>query len=166
MLKRVLLALSFCSVACRPMLRRPGESYEEDERLVRQVEEAVIAATERNDADALAPYLAEDFTFVNPAGLLVTKEMFLNNFRSGRLRNTAYKVDEMQVRIYGTTAIVTYRSTVAGSAGLQNLAPQRRRTTMLIQRDGKWLIVAQQSTPVLSASPGRAPGLEEPDSIH
>jgi len=114
------------------------------------LEETVAAATERNDADTLDRYLAPDFTFVNPNGLLVTKEQFLANFRSGRLLNTSYKVDEMRVRIYGAAAVVTYRSTVAGTAGVQDRAPVRRRTTMLIKRDGAWLIVAQQSTPVVT----------------
>jgi ketosteroid isomerase-like protein len=82
----------------------------------------------------------------------------LANFRTGRLRNTAYKVDEMQIRIYGTAAVVTYRSTVAGTSGLQDVAPQRRRTTVLIKRDGKWLIVAQQSTPILTIQTGSQHG--------
>jgi len=155
MLKNALVGLSLCLLACGANLR-PGESAADEASEVRKVEEAVATATERNDVEALAPHLAADFTFVNPAGQLVTKEMFLNNFRTGRLRNTAYRVDEMQVRVYGMAAVVTYRSTVAGTAGLQELAPQRRRTTVLIKRDGKWLIVAQQSTPILSAQ-GRGP---------
>jgi uncharacterized protein (TIGR02246 family) len=80
----------------------------------------------------------------------VNKEEFLTNLRTGRLHNTSYKVDEMQVRIYGPAAVVTYRSTVAGTAGLQDRAPVRRRTTMLIKRGGEWLIVAQQSTPIMA----------------
>ena len=153
----LLISIALCAVGCRSALRQPGEASTDDASVVRHVEEEVAAATERNDVNALAPYLAPDFTFVNPAGLVITKDGFLNNFRSGRLRNTAYKVDEMQVRIYGAAAVVTYRSTVAGTAGLQAVAPQRRRTTMLIKRDERWLIVAQQSTPIMSAPP-RPPG--------
>jgi uncharacterized protein (TIGR02246 family) len=130
---------------------QPREIPASDEAAVRRLEETVAAATERNDADALAPLLAPDFSFVNPAGLLVSKEQFLNNFRTGRLRNTAYTVDEMKVRIYGSAAVVTYRSSVAGTAGLQALSSRRRRTTVLVKRDGRWLIVAQQSTPILGS---------------
>jgi uncharacterized protein (TIGR02246 family) len=140
-------------LGCAPVVANRANSAADDAVTVRQLEERVAAATERNDADALAPYLASDFTFVNPAGRLVTKDQFLNNMRTGRLHNTAYKVDEMQVRIYGSAAVVTYRSTVAGTAGLQEIAPVRRRTTMLVKRDGRWTIVAQQSTPVLTLAP-------------
>jgi ketosteroid isomerase-like protein len=66
------------------------------------------------------------------------------------LRRTAYKADEMQVRLYGDAAVVTYRSSVAGTSGIQDRAPTRRRTTMLVKRGGEWLIVAQQSTPILT----------------
>lgn len=157
MQKSLVLCVLLGVAGCHPALRPADQATMGDDAVIRQMEEKVAAATERNDADALAPYLAPDFTFVNPAGLLVNKEQFLANFRTGRLRNTVYKVDEMQVRIYGTTAIVTYRSTVAGSAGLQDAAPQRRRTTVLIKRGGRWLIVAQQSTPILSVQRGSPP---------
>ena len=158
MQKSLVLCLILGVVGCHPALRPADSPAMDDDAVIRQLEMKVAAATEHNDADALAPYLAPDFTFVNPAGLLVNKEQFLANFRTGRLRNTAYKVDEMQVRVYGTTAIVTYRSTVAGTAGLQDAAPQRRRTTVLIKREGRWLIVAQQSTPILSGGRGTSPG--------
>ena len=152
MQRSLLIALVMCLAGCRTVVRGGGATAD-DTSAVRHVEEEVAAATERNDADALAPYLAPDFTFVNPAGLLLTKEQFLENFRNGRLRNTSYEVDQMQIRIYGDAAVVTYRSTVAGTSGMQDKAPQRRRTTILIKRDGRWLIVAQQSTPML-APPG------------
>jgi uncharacterized protein (TIGR02246 family) len=153
------IAMVLCGVGCRPTLGRAGDPITDadDAAVVRHLEEDVAAATERNDADALAPYLAPDFSFVNPAGLLLTKERFLSNLRSGRLRNTSYKVDDMQVRVYGAAAVVIYRSTVAGTAGMQSVAPQRWRTTTLIKRDGRWLLVAQQSTPILTAPP-RPPG--------
>jgi uncharacterized protein (TIGR02246 family) len=146
--KSVALA-SIAILACAPRIAMQPEDSAAEESAVRHVEEEVATATERNDADALAPLLASDFTFVNPAGMLVSKEQFLNNFRSGRLVNSSYKIDEMRVRIYGSAAVVTYRSSVAGTAGLQSLSSERRRTTVLIKRDGKWLIVAQQSTPIL-----------------
>ena len=145
----VLLGLAILLTGCTGGFRHHAESNVADEAAVRRLEEQVAIATERNDADALAPYMAADFTFVNPAGLLLSKEQFLNNMRTGRLRNTSYKVDEMRVRIYGDAAVVTYRSTVAGTAGMQDVAPRRRRTTMLVKRDGRWLIVAQQSTPMI-----------------
>jgi uncharacterized protein (TIGR02246 family) len=142
-------ALCAALLGCTGGFHHAESNRTNDEIVVRRLEEEVAAATERNDADALARYMAPEFSFVNPAGILVSKEQFLNNIRTGRLRSTSYKVDEMQVRIYGNAAVVTYRSIVAGTAGLQEIAPRRRRTTMLIKRDGRWLIVAQQSTPIL-----------------
>ena len=70
------------SPGCHPALRQVGEASADDARVVRELEEQVAAATERNDADGLAPYLASDFTFVNPAGVLVTKDQFSNGSTS------------------------------------------------------------------------------------
>lgn len=123
-----------------------------DEAAVRRVEEQVAAATERNDADALAALMTPDFMFVNPAGVLLTKQQYLDMERSGRLRNGKYQISDVHVRVFGDAAVVTYRSNVIGS-GMGELAPQRWRTTMLVKRDGKWLVAAQQSTPILTYDP-------------
>jgi hypothetical protein len=51
-----------------PALRSPSVSTTDDPTVVRELEERVADATERNDAAALAPYLAPDFTFGNADG--------------------------------------------------------------------------------------------------
>ena len=96
--------------------------------------------------------LAPDFFFVNPAGLLMTKERFINAVRSGQLRNSRYQISDMRVRVYGDAAVVTYRSNVVGNAMAQ-VSQFRWRTTMLVRRGGTWLAVAQQSTPILDFDP-------------
>ncbi|HXT16524.1 MAG TPA: nuclear transport factor 2 family protein [Gemmatimonadaceae bacterium] len=142
-------ALAACALAACAHHVSVRADVSSDEAAVRQLEERVAAATGANDPDALEPLLAADFTFVNPVGLLITKQQFLDNFRTGRLQNSKYDVSEMAVRMYGDAAVVTYRSDVAGPAGSQQISNKRRRTTMLVKRDGRWLIVAQQSTPIL-----------------
>jgi hypothetical protein len=52
-------------LSCGGFVRQGASDARKDEDTVRSLEEAVAAATERNDADALAPHLAPDFTFVN-----------------------------------------------------------------------------------------------------
>jgi ketosteroid isomerase-like protein len=69
--------------------------------------------------------------------------------RAGTLRLGSYTVDSMRVRVYGAAAVVVYRSTLVGTLRGTDISSRRRRTTMLIKRDGRWLVVAQQSTPII-----------------
>jgi uncharacterized protein (TIGR02246 family) len=123
-----------------------------EQNAVRRVEDAVAAATDKNDADALDKLWAPDYVFVNPAGLVLMKADRLQLFRSRRLKLESYSRDEETIRIYDKVAIVIYRSTVKGQRGSQDISRQRRVTTVLEKRHGKWLVISQQSTPIVVAT--------------
>jgi len=129
---------------------RPATSARaaDDEVAVRQVEMAAAAAYDRNDADSLEQLWAPDYTFVNPVGIVLDRAQRLATLRTGSLHIESYHADEMRVRVYGTTAIVLFRSAVTGTRGGNQVLPSRRVTTVLVKRSGRWQIVAQQSTPI------------------
>jgi uncharacterized protein (TIGR02246 family) len=126
-----------------------GRAAASDEQAIRRVEEEVVAATDHNDAATLDRLFAPDWTFVNPAGILLDKERFLGMMRAGTLHLGSYTVDSMSVRVYGAAAVVIYRSSVVGTLRGTDITSRRRRTTFLIKRGGQWLVVAQQSTPIV-----------------
>ena len=121
-----------------------------DERSIRETVDAIADATDHNDANALDNLWAADYIFVNPFGIVMTKAQRLNLFRSGQMRLESYSRDQETIRVYGTTAVVIYRSTVRGllqgQKGTQDLNSQRRVTTVLLKRRGRWQAVSQQST--------------------
>jgi len=147
--KGIAFALIVASVGCM-RAHPPIESRESEEAAVRRVEEEAAAAYDRNDADVLERLWASDYTFVNPVGIVLDKAQRLATLRTGSLHIESYRVDEMRVRVDGTTAIVLYRSSVSGTRGGTAIAPRRRVTTVLMKRAGQWQIVAQRSTPILS----------------
>ena len=53
------------------------------------------------------------------------------------------------MRVYGAAAVVIYRSSVVGTLAGTDITSRRRRTSFLVKRDGRWLVVAQQSTPIV-----------------
>ena len=57
-------------------------------------------------------------------------------------------IDEMKVRVYGDTAVVTGQSTVKGMFKTQDISGKYRWTDVFVKRDGKWQIVNAQLTPV------------------
>lgn len=56
--------------------------------------------------------------------------------------------DEITVRVYGDTAVVTGRSTAKGKDQHGKLDEQRRWTRVLVRRDGRWQLVHFHGTPI------------------
>lgn len=136
----------------QPTERKEAASPNADEEDIRKVEDEFAAAYGRNDADTLERLWAPDYTFVNPAGQVLTKAQRLAMLRSGELKIEAYSRDAESIRVYGNTAVVTYRSTVKAQRNGTDISSQRRVITVLVKRDGRWQAVAQQSTGIKSGT--------------
>jgi uncharacterized protein (TIGR02246 family) len=119
-----------------------------EENAVREVEDRFAAAYGHNDADALDALWASDYTFVNPAGQVWTKGQRLAAVRSGELKIESYSRDDENIRVYGSTAVVTYRSHVKAERNGRDISSDRRVITVLVRRDSRWQAVAQQSTTI------------------
>ncbi len=64
------------------------------------------AEAERNmDFIALEPLLAEDFVGVGPLGFVLNRTQWIERYRSGSLRNTAFTFEDVSVRSYNDAAI-------------------------------------------------------------
>ena len=144
-------AVLFLMAASGAARAGPRASTAEDEAAVRKVEEEVVAAFQKNDADALDRLWASDYTFINPVGLVLGKAQRLALFRSGKFRYDSIQVEDLRVRVHGTAALVTYKSTVAAQRGGSKFSGQRWVTTVLVKEGGRWQVIAQQSTPIQTA---------------
>ena len=56
--------------------------------------------------------------------------------------------DEIKVRVYGDTAIVTYRSTAKGKDKDGAIDEQRRWTRVFVRKDGQWQLVHSQGATI------------------
>jgi uncharacterized protein (TIGR02246 family) len=119
------------------------------EQAVRQVFEELVSSYAKNDAAVPARIFADDFTFTNPIGEVMTKEQRIGQIKPGGVMFDSYSVDDVNVRIYGDTAVVTNRATLAGKRGDQALAGQYRVTQVFVKKGGNWQLVAAQSTPIV-----------------
>jgi ketosteroid isomerase-like protein len=129
-----------------------------DDRAVREIQEletqfgrAVIAG----DRAYYDRVLAEDFTHTSHAGVFKTRAQFMaeskfdeqKDLKSGRTRYDAYDVDDLAIRIYGDTAVVTGRTSPKGrTAQGQPITGQYRYLRVWVKRQGKWQAVAFQGT--------------------
>jgi len=105
-----------------------------------------IAFENNSTANTLDRLWASDYSFTNPGGVVMTKAQRLASLRTGDLKLESYSRDEETIRTYGTAAVVTYRSTVIGHKTGVDIGSKRRVTTVLVKKNGRWQVVAQQST--------------------
>ncbi|MBA3712487.1 MAG: nuclear transport factor 2 family protein [Pyrinomonadaceae bacterium] len=117
-----------------------------DEQAVRQLLNEVSAALGRSDAAALDRIYADNYTLVNESGELTTKAPRLAAIKSGELKYESVGFDEVNVRLYGGTAVVTYRVTSKGQFKGQAIGGQFRATSTYVKMKGRWQLVTAQVT--------------------
>jgi len=92
---------------------------------------------------------AENCTVVWPDGSIVNKREDLKSM-TGDIVFTEFKIDDLQVRLYGDTGIVVGQGTIKAHEGKQNLLDGKFVwTDTFMNQDGAWKVVASQITPVL-----------------
>jgi ketosteroid isomerase-like protein len=64
-------------------------------------------ALTRRDFDALSALYADDYMLVRPDGSILSKEQVLRDLQSGGLTFTSIEIDNVNVRVYGETALLT-----------------------------------------------------------
>ncbi|MGI9166445.1 MAG: nuclear transport factor 2 family protein [Pyrinomonadaceae bacterium] len=117
-----------------------------DEQAVRQLLNEISAALSRNDTAALDRIYADSYTLVNESGELTTKAPRLAAIKSGELKYESVGFDDVNVRLYGDTAVVTYRVTSKGQFKGQVIGGQFRATSTYVKMKGRWQLVAAQVT--------------------
>ena len=69
---------------------------------------------------------------------------------TGNIVFSEFKINDVQVRVYGETGIVVGQGTISAQKGQQNLlAGQFVWTDAFVKQGGEWKVVASQITPVL-----------------
>ena len=116
------------------------------EQAVRQLLNEISAALRRNDAAALDRSYADSYTLVYEDGVLTTKAPRLAAIKSGELKYESVSFDEVNVRLYGNTAVATYRVTSKGKSKGQDIGGQFQATSTYMKMKGRWQLIAAQVT--------------------
>ena len=98
--------------------------------------------------ESLEKILADDFTLIDLSGAVVTKEALLGNLRSGELHFEAIHPDDVKLRVYDGTALVTGRTSMRGTHKRTPFAFNSRYTHTYINKFGHWQMAAAQGTPI------------------
>lgn len=112
------------------------------EETIRKLDNERIQAQIHADVAALDRIYAADFMGVGPSGTVRTKPQVILDFTSGDLKFQSITTDDVQVRIYGDTAVETGLSTMIGQDKGKTVPRDTRFTRVWVKQQGHWRLVA------------------------
>lgn len=155
-MKRILL-LAFLSTAATclalppeknpksaPPAQAGGGVQDEIKKLEQERNQAIV----RNDAAALDRMSSADYTVINLRGELLNKTQIVNGFKSGAIKFDSRELSDLNVRVYGNTAVVTGRVTQKAMENGKDTSGEHRFTRVLVKEKGSWVSVAVQTTTI------------------
>lgn len=115
---------------------------EELSKLEKEFTEAIVA----NDPEAIERFVADDWIIINADGGIIDKERFLGVIKSAALTHEMMESDDIRVRVYGESAVVTALATSKGKFMGQDFSTRERATDVFVKCDGQWRCVLSQLT--------------------
>lgn len=115
---------------------------------IKKLEQERAQAVIKADTATLDGMTANDYSFIDWQGRVRNKQETLSAIKSGDLKLTSNDFDDMDVHVYGNTAVVTGKSTVKGQTGGQDFSGTYRFLRVLVKESGRWKSVALQQTKI------------------
>jgi len=115
---------------------------------VRDAESRRLRALVSADYQALDLLLADELSYGHSTAKVDSKASYLEPLKSGPTRYTSLQPEDVQVRVYGATAVLTGTMRSVAMVAGQESRTHLRFTSVWIERDARWQMAAWQSTRV------------------
>jgi ketosteroid isomerase-like protein len=131
----------------------PGEQHAhelsriETEQALRQMNDEWIKALVRADAVTLDRIMADDFLFAYPMEG-DDKAQFIGDVVSGDVKVEFLSRDNVRVRIWGTTAVLTGKDSATWSYKGRDFSGHYKIINVYSMRDDRWQLVSVQACPI------------------
>jgi ketosteroid isomerase-like protein len=96
-----------------------------------------------------ADFLTDDYARITTQGNIQTKQDVMNELREPARKVLDVLPEELQVRIFGDTAILTGHMTVLARQQGRVTTSFSRYTRVFVKRNNRWMLAAEQGTTVL-----------------
>ena len=119
--------------------------YDELTLLLAERSDALV----RKDAVFFKQLLTEDFTYTNASGILLDKPGYLTFYLySDTMHWQTQELYEVQIRLYGETAVITCRIHDRATYLDQPFEADFRSTQVFVRRENAWRYAAGQTTSI------------------
>ena len=119
----------------------------EIEQLLRQMNDDWMKALVRADRETLDRIMADDFFFAYPMEG-DDKTQFIGDVVSGEIRVESLTRDNITVRIFGDTAVLTGKDSARWSYQGHDFSGHYKVINVYARRAGEWQLVSVQACPI------------------
>ena len=112
----------------------------------RSLEARRFQAMVEADVPALENLLSDDLVYTHATGWRQNKAEFLASIRAGEIKYHSITSDNVKARVYGNTAVLTGTVTIKARTQGQELSVELLYLEIFVKQDGRWQLVAWQST--------------------
>ena len=140
----VVVLLAVCTVA-GVSAQRPVRSTQQ---ILEQLERDWVEALQTNNVAFIDSVLAPEFIATYGDGSRADKKGELEQVKAFNKQVDKWVVDEFTVKVFGDTAVVWFTQRMTGPVQGKPTEIVSRYIDVFVNRDGKWLCVASQSTRV------------------
>ncbi|HEU5314250.1 MAG TPA: nuclear transport factor 2 family protein [Candidatus Udaeobacter sp.] len=116
------------------------------EEEILNLEKEFTAAIVRNDPEAIGRFVTDDWIIINADGGIIDKERFLGVIKSGTLTHEMMESDDVRIRVYGDSAVVSALTRTKGKFMGQEFSTHERATDFFVRLNGQWRCVLTQLT--------------------
>jgi ketosteroid isomerase-like protein len=116
------------------------------EEEVLKAEKGFADAIAKNDPEAIGRFVTDDWIIINADGGIIDKERFLEVIKSGALTHEMMESDDIRLRLYGDSAVLTARTRSKGKFMGQEFTTDERATDFFVKIAGQWRCVLTHLT--------------------
>ncbi len=152
--RAILFACFLLSVAAHALPKRETRAvHKQIETLEMEWRQAQVD----NDISVISNLLADDYVGITANGTVETKSQTIAQRKAGTVRITSLDLDDLKVRLYGDTAVVTSKAEIQGVNGQSDISGRYRYTRVYNRRLGQWKIVSFEASRIhdVDARPGK-----------
>ena len=167
----LLLVLVMSSIATSQTKPRPANKGRQTrpslagaEQSLKVAEQQWREACKNRDKEALSRILDDQFIFTDDDGQVFNKTQYIDA-ATRAIKVESYSLDEMNVRVFGDTAVVTGGWTEELTIHGKNASGAFRYTHTFVKRVGRWQVVAAQAARIPPPQITTASGLKYVDLV-
>jgi hypothetical protein len=116
-----------------------------DEKAVADTERQRFSAQVSKDYAVLDQVLANDLIYTHSNGNSDSKQSYIQSIRDGKSKYDAIDVEELNVRVYGKTAVINGVCMVKAMNNGETINTHLRYTDVYVRNGKQWQMVAWQS---------------------
>lgn len=131
------------SKSARALSEAKGNKAEQE---ISRVNRDFDEAERQRDFAAIERTLADDFIWTTFGGTVFDRAETSEHLKSGDSGYELYESDDVRIRMYGDTAVVTARLVRRGRDSKRDLSGEFRYTRVYVKQAGRWRMVAYQMT--------------------